>query len=600
MRHRFLRLIVTLAQVLWLGLIPHCANAAPVGAVGVCHAAGTAGEDYVKIASVMPRSDCRTDTWSIAAPRTFLRFALAAGGPVPDLFITRLTRFSKMRITVVGADGRSATRAVTMADMTPGTADWVMSTALPRLPGPVSVPVSGPPHMVIVQIDNPRHVGMLAQAHLGDRNDARGGSLAFEFGIAALCGMLCMPLVFDFAFYRVLRQRFLLWHVLAVVFMLPQTLITSGLINRIVVLSIPALCIGSATTWALGIVCAALFAADLIELDKLDPVHRALLRGTAAWIPLWTCVYLFAGGMARPWAPTAYFASFIPVLGVFIWAMAVALGRGSRAVKFQIAAMLPLMLTGTIRVVSSLGLTGAPLELQFEQHVSIALEVIITSFGVADRFLAIKRERDQAMVQAQLHAFQAGHDPLTGLLNRRWLETQFTALQASGFGAMAIIDLDHFKQVNDTHGHAVGDSVLRAVADALCPDEQTLAVRLGGEEFLLLLTGTDVKARAERRRQAIPIQIATSLHGLDHIVTASMGLVEQVPSGGPDLSFQELYEHCDRLLYEAKTAGRNRMRSRHLNGRAPASGVPGGAFGHPDQDPGAIRFAKTGSRIDRA
>ena len=125
-------------------------------------------------------------------------------------------------------------------------------------------------------------------------------------------------------------------------------------------------------------------------------------------------------------------------------------------------------------------------------------------------------------------------------------------------------DLDDLEGVGEDHltgsGHATGDEVLRAVAQVLAADDQTLAVRWGGEEFLLLLAGTDIAARAERRRMAIPVRVATAVPCLTQFVTASMGLVEQIPLDATDVSFDDLYDHCDRLLYEAKVRGRNRTR----------------------------------------
>jgi len=536
----------------------HGAVAQPVQPGAVCHAGAAITETYAQVALDSARWTCAPTNWSLAPARTFLRFDLAsqnlqsADNTQPQLFITRLTRFSAMRLTVIAMDGRSISRDVTQRDMTPATADWIMSTALPHVAGPIRT--------VIVQIDNPRHLGMLSDAQIGPVGAAHGGPLSYELVLAGLCGMLCMPLLFNFAFYRVLRQRFLLWHASTVLFMLITTVITSGVINRFVPLSLTALCVISVYSWAFGIVSAAFFSADLIEDGMLDSYHRALLRFSGVWIPLWSTFYLFADGPARAWAPSLYFLSFVPVLGVFAWVMTVARLRGSRAVNFQIAAWLPILITGAVRIVTALGLTAKPLELQFEQHLSIALEVIITSLGVADRFLVIKRERDQAMAEAHDHQLAADHDPLTGLLNRRGLEQRFAMLMASGFSAMAIIDLDHFKHVNDTHGHATGDDVLRAVAQVLAADDQTLAVRWGGEEFLLLLAGTDIAARAERRRLAIPVRVATAVPCLNQLVTASMGLVEQIPQDGADVAFTDLYDHCDRLLYEAKLRGRNRTR----------------------------------------
>lgn len=282
------------------------------------------------------------------------------------------------------------------------------------------------------------------------------------------------------------------------------------------------------------------------------------------WVLPWTLFYLFADGPLRPLATPVYLMSFIPLIGLFAWLMGVAKRRGSRAVNFQIAAWLPVILTALIRIVSTLGVTDAPLEMLLEQHISMGLEIIITWLGVVDRFMAVRRQRDRAWAQSRQFERLAERDPLTGLFNRRGIEARFDDLYAQGFDCMAVIDLDHFKLVNDRHGHATGDKVLCAAAAALAPDEDTLAFRLGGEEFLLLLRGGDVAARAERRRQAISVRVAGEVPGLDRVVTASMGLVQHPPGGSLNADFATFYSHCDRLLYEAKDAGRNRTMSERM------------------------------------
>ena len=94
------------------------------------------------------------------------------------------------------------------------------------------------------------------------------------------------------------------------------------------------------------------------------------------------------------------------------------------------------------------------------------------------------------------------------------------------------------------------------MARALQPGQHARAYRLGGEEFVLLLRGEDAETQAELRRQAIPAIVAHTVPGLGRPVTASMGLTDL--AGSED--FAAIYERADKLLYEAKSAGRNRTR----------------------------------------
>lgn len=525
---------------------PAFAADAPAGPI--CHANGAAQESYAAIAGDARRWNCTTAGWSVASAKSFIRFDLGEAADRPTAFSTRLTRFTAMRLTVIGQDGATATRQVTEREVTPDTDDWMMSADLPRIAGPIAA--------VVVEIEGARHTGMLSFAELTSASD--NGSPSHELLIAGLCGMLCMPLLFNFAFFRVLRERFLLWHVLATACMLVHTLVTSGLINRFVTLDIVQLSLASAFSVGGGVAAASAFSADLLEPGKLDPIQRRLLRCVWLWMLPVTLVYLFVDGDLRPYVAPFYLASLLPPMALFVWVMLVAWRRGSRAVYYQAAAWTPVMVTAAIRIGSALGLSDGPIEMLVAQHYALGLEVVITSLGVFDRLLAIRRERDLAVAEIRIIEEQSERDPMTGLLNRRALESRFETLRTEGYRAMAVIDLDKFKSVNDTYGHITGDAVLCAAAEALEPDPDTRAIRLGGEEFLLLLRGSDVVNRAERRRQAIATRIAAKVPGLDRVVTASMGLVELPPDGAMRADFNVLYGHCDRLLYEAKDAGRNR------------------------------------------
>jgi diguanylate cyclase (GGDEF)-like protein len=160
-------------------------------------------------------------------------------------------------------------------------------------------------------------------------------------------------------------------------------------------------------------------------------------------------------------------------------------------------------------------------------------------------------------------------DPLTGLYNRRHLVAQAPRLwrQARREGtrvAAMVLDLDHFKRLNDAHGHAAGDAVLRAVAGSLAASVRPTDVlaRTGGEELVVLgLVGDpDEAARlAERLRSAV----ATTRTSDGHAVTASVGIALTRPTDAEDATDElwKLIDRADAAMYEAKQQGRDRVAS---------------------------------------
>lgn len=166
---------------------------------------------------------------------------------------------------------------------------------------------------------------------------------------------------------------------------------------------------------------------------------------------------------------------------------------------------------------------------------------------------------ENAYLLAEVRAL-AITDPLTGLANRRHLDNTLdraVAQAAKGHGTVSLmmIDIDHFKNLNDTYGHQTGDDILKLVARALESDLRAgdLAARYGGEEFSIVMpgaSGSEVRAAAERIRQ--------SMMRLQHEVgvTVSIG-VAWAPDHGADRA--ELTRNADAALYRAKESGRNRV-----------------------------------------
>ena len=188
------------------------------------------------------------------------------------------------------------------------------------------------------------------------------------------------------------------------------------------------------------------------------------------------------------------------------------------------------------------------------------LVLAVLLYRGAGRHNILRQERDAALQKIETLETLSERDPLTGLLNRHIVEERFAKLRSEGFDTFALIDLDKFKAVNDRYGHQVGDEVLVACGEVLKGDEERdyLAMRLGGEEFVVLLRGVDAYYRAEKLRQSISFRVARVVKCLDQHVTASMGLIELPRESHEVLSFSELYSRADQLLYNAKASGRDR------------------------------------------
>jgi diguanylate cyclase (GGDEF)-like protein len=175
--------------------------------------------------------------------------------------------------------------------------------------------------------------------------------------------------------------------------------------------------------------------------------------------------------------------------------------------------------------------------------------------GVGALSLALNQSR-----LARRHHREARTDALTGLLNRRALFDMFNDRDLPPFTSVIVFDLDGFKAVNDGHGHAVGDEVLRRFASAIKKDIRgtDTAARLGGEEFALVLPRSDAESTlqvAERIRRTFAEE-AIETGGRALRSTVSAGIATAGAQGQP---FEEVLRNADAALYVAKRDGRNRV-----------------------------------------
>jgi diguanylate cyclase len=250
------------------------------------------------------------------------------------------------------------------------------------------------------------------------------------------------------------------------------------------------------------------------------------------------------------------------VLSVCI-ATTIGLAWGVTMRKRERTDILRLMMLGAI---VSFGMVGAIL-LPYEARMAMWVErtpfvVLLNIAGAAIFGTFIERERQLSRREAQLFV-EAQTDALTGLLNRRSLDHHFKRIGRPGRvkgTAFLLIDLDHFKDINDSFGHDAGDVVLRTVAETLRSTVRAddLIARMGGEEFLVVLPDTDLSSArrtAERIREAVS-NMAVPEHTPDLRITTSVG-------GHWDsrrLPLDNGLKLADAALYRAKASGRNAVK----------------------------------------
>ncbi|MGQ9424885.1 sensor domain-containing diguanylate cyclase [Gilvimarinus sp. F26214L] len=286
---------------------------------------------------------------------------------------------------------------------------------------------------------------------------------------------------------------------------------------------------------------------------------------------------------------------------VYLWA------RGSRPARYFCVAWAPVSIVTVLAILAMFGKADYFPGMDYLQSFAFVLEAGILSIALADRINRERRERERAQARAlaqeqklvaveqrakeHLEAqvdLRTGElraalselakanrelsglsrtDPLTQLANRRHFDEAAAAevLRAIRSGSslgVILVDLDHFKAVNDQHGHLAGDECLRRTAVAIrsvAARETDLVARFGGEEFAVVLADTPesrLADLAERIRAAIA-EIALETESGVLRVTASLGYVSSRPQ--PDTRLDHLLAAADSALYDAKQAGRNRV-----------------------------------------
>ena len=235
--------------------------------------------------------------------------------------------------------------------------------------------------------------------------------------------------------------------------------------------------------------------------------------------------------------------------------------RGNRAAGWFLIAWALLegfTMTAAVRFLFTASVESSPLLYYYGLPLSMVAAAVFIALGVADRLLAQRIALTDAERRAQT-------DPLTGVLNRRSLIERLEAacLRARARGlpiALLFIDLDHFKQINDSFGHQAGDACLRAIVDPIHAElrQSDVIGRYGGEEFVVILSSADAAAAAPIAQRILERVAAVRVEGFGQPIclTCSIGVAASDTLG---VWGEHLIAQADAAVYSAKRLGRNQV-----------------------------------------
>jgi len=427
--------------------------------------------------------------------------------------------------------------------------------------GQLSVPVRDPALVrALFHVKGAANLrGIASGVRIATEREGGHANLVLAALYTFFAGMAAALIVYNLALWCAMRHRFQLHYCMLLAALLGYTFTSSGAFAWVA----PMLANNDRLRFNyvfIGLAggAAALFTRSFFE-DQ--PMPRWLDRASqiaAMAVPFSAMAAALLGAVHLRIADLLYTLAFGGLLAIVIPTLWGAWQRRSNFLwLFAVAWSAPILLAA-VRISAALNFVPWNFWIDNSTILSMGMEALVSSLAVAYRIKFLRDERDAALTREIIARNLADIDPLTGLLNRRALLQR--AIGRSEQQQLLLIDIDHFKRVNETLGHDGGDEVLRLFAAALrnaAPDP-VLVARMGGEEFALV---TPAAQRIEA--DALLATLRKVRMPFDLTITASIGTCSG--SLATDLDWKALYRCADCALFEAKAAGRDRARALRLD-----------------------------------
>ncbi len=520
--------------------------------VAVCLTKAAPGDSAPALFRDPGRFDCATSQnrfgrgsfWALSEPLTATHVA-------PSDLNVRIASLWQDAVTlyVLHADGHITKSGFTSADA--GHHLRLGATLALTLPASAS-----PPVRLLWHIEGAANMrGVLVGATLIRDAELAETEMLLAMLFGAFAGMAISLIVYNLALWGALRQAFQPIYCVFVFCLLGYAVSSSGALGQLLPdldnndrLRINAILLAASS------IAAIVFARAFFEPRVFQGWLRRASNVVIGAMASTTMVYV----TLAPWQ-LRVLDHFVLLAYVLLLALVASIlvrawqNRSNYLWLFAFAWGAPIVFAG-IRIASAAHLIAWSFWIDQSTIISMMLEALLSSVAIAYRIRLLSRERDEARVQESAARLLADTDPLTGLLNRRsFLER---AIGREGDQILLIIDIDHFKAVNDTIGHDGGDEVLRVVARALrmSAPADALIARIGGEEFAIVTHAASPLVSetilCALRRERMPFDIT---------VTASIGTC--IGPMARETDWKRLYCNADRALFAAKAAGRDRSRA---------------------------------------
>ncbi len=462
-----------------------------------------------------------------------------------------------LRMASLWDDGFSLTAIHDDGSVTQYSRARISDSGVMRLGPSIAVPLDAgkpPINMLVARVENSQIIrGVMLAPQISDPNSAIKTEMALGALYAGFGGLCLAMLVYTLALWRAMRQRFLLAYCAMVLAMASYAFFTTGAAHYVIdgmtggdrlriTISLLALSASTALIFVRHF-----FAASVIPIW--------LVRATYIQAAAMTIFAIFFSLVAPNYIrviDTIYMLGFVPIPFLMIAYVRTAWQQKDPFLKYFLIAWSAPLLSVAARFLHGVGVLPYHVLIENSTLIAFAFEALVNSLAVGRRVWLLAQARDSAKSAEAIAKQMADTDPLTGLLNRRAFMRKLLDRQSQW--TLILLDIDHFKRVNDSLGHAGGDDAITSIGSVLrkYTPEDAIVSRMGGEEFAIAYPA-DLPLTPDPDRLLADVRTIVLPEG--YRLTASIGIASR--HVGNENDWKILYRAADMALYRAKSNGRD-------------------------------------------